>query len=209
MARVTTLVAESADTIANLALLGDKNLLFNEDRTAFIMYQVSGNSWVAMGDPVGAPRACEELAWDFLEHCDAMAVSPVFYQVKPENLPLYIDLGLNLSKLGEEARVDLGASRLPRGPLARTCGNRTAVRSATRPASKSCRQRGCPRSSTSCARYPTPGWRRRRPRRSASRLDTSMSSICSASTAGSSAVPAPSWLSRICGARARASCPSI
>ena len=36
-----------------------------------------------------------------------MAVSPVFYQVKPQNLPLYIDLGLNLSKLGEEARVPL------------------------------------------------------------------------------------------------------
>jgi phosphatidylglycerol lysyltransferase len=112
MRRVTDLVAESADTIANLALLGDKNLLFNADRTAFIMYQVSGNSWVAMGDPVGAPGPCEELAWDFLEHCDVMAVSPVFYQVKPENLPLYIDLGLNLSKLGEEARVDLGGFSL-------------------------------------------------------------------------------------------------
>ncbi len=41
-----------------------------------------------------------------------MAVSPVFYQVKPQNLPLYIDLGLNLSKLGEEARVDLGTFSL-------------------------------------------------------------------------------------------------
>jgi phosphatidylglycerol lysyltransferase len=47
------------------------------------------------------------LAWEFLEQCDVMAVSPVFYQVKPQNLPLYIDLGLNLSKLGEEARVPL------------------------------------------------------------------------------------------------------
>ncbi|HEX3927165.1 MAG TPA: bifunctional lysylphosphatidylglycerol flippase/synthetase MprF, partial [Gemmatimonadales bacterium] len=112
MQRVTALVAESEDTIANLALLGDKNLLFNADRTAFIMYQVSGNSWVAMGDPVGARGPSEALAWDFLEHCDVMAVSPVFYQVKPENLPLYIDLGLNLSKLGEEARIDLGGFSL-------------------------------------------------------------------------------------------------
>ena len=69
------------------------------------MYQVSGNSWVAMGDPVGLLEASEALAWEFLEHCDVMAVSPVFYQVKPENLPLYIDLGLTSSKLGEEARV--------------------------------------------------------------------------------------------------------
>src|SRR5271167_1117315 len=36
-----------------------------------------------------------------------MAVEPVFYQITPENLPLYIDLGLTLSKLGEEARVPL------------------------------------------------------------------------------------------------------
>jgi len=107
MEHVVALVAAAEDTAANLALLGDKNFLFNQERTAFIMYQASGNSWVAMGDPIGPPAQCEALAWEFLESCDGMAVSPVFYQVKPENLPLYIDLGLNLSKLGEEARVAL------------------------------------------------------------------------------------------------------
>jgi len=101
------LIAKGEDTASNLALLGDKNIMFNQNRTAFIMYQVSGGSWVAMGDPVGPPDLCEALAWEFLENCDAMAVSPVFYQVKPQNLPLYIDLGLTLSKLGEEARVAL------------------------------------------------------------------------------------------------------
>jgi phosphatidylglycerol lysyltransferase len=110
--RAAELIADVDDSTANLALLGDKNLLFNAERTAFIMYQISGNSWVAMGDPVGKPEACESLAWQFLEKCDVMAVSPVFYQVKPDNLPLYIDLGLNLSKLGEEARVPLDSFSL-------------------------------------------------------------------------------------------------
>jgi phosphatidylglycerol lysyltransferase len=105
--RVAELVSASNDTTANLALLGDKNLKFNADRTACIMFQRSGSSWVAMGDPIGPPELGEPLAWEFLEDCDSMAVSPVFYQVTPENLPLYIDLGLNLSKLGEEARVPL------------------------------------------------------------------------------------------------------
>src|SRR5258708_19579957 len=86
---------------------GDKTLLFRGERRSFIMYQEAGHSWVAMGDPVGPIEACEPLAWEFMENCDVMAVSPVFYQVKPQNLPLYIDLGLNLSKLGEEARVAL------------------------------------------------------------------------------------------------------
>jgi phosphatidylglycerol lysyltransferase len=104
---VAELIEKGEDTTANLALLGDKNLLFNKDRTACIMFQSSGNSWVAMGDPIGPADLGEALAWEFMEDCDGMAVSPVFYQVKPERLPLYIDLGLNLSKLGEEARVPL------------------------------------------------------------------------------------------------------
>jgi phosphatidylglycerol lysyltransferase len=106
------LISISPDSNANLALLGDKHLMFNEDRTAFIMYQASGGSWVCMGDPVGPAALCEPLAWDFLERCDGMAVSPVFYQVAPDNLSLYIDLGLTLTKLGEEARVPLHAFSL-------------------------------------------------------------------------------------------------
>jgi len=105
--RAAAIIQNAHDPLTNLAVLGDKNLLFNEDRTAFIMYQASGSSWVSMGDPVGPPAAYEPLVWTFIENCDGMAVSPVFYQVTPENLPLYIDLGLSLSKLGEEARVPL------------------------------------------------------------------------------------------------------
>jgi phosphatidylglycerol lysyltransferase len=112
LARVAELIEKGEDTTANLALLGDKNLLFNQDRTACIMYQSSGSSWVVMGDPIGPTELGEALAWEFLEDCDGMAVSPVFYQVTPERLPLYIDLGLNLSKLGEEARVPLEAFSL-------------------------------------------------------------------------------------------------
>ena len=105
--QAVVLIANGHDSNANLALLGDKHLMFNADRTAFIMYQASGGSWICMGDPVGPAVLCEPLAWDFLELCDGMAVSPVFYQVAADNLSLYIDLGLTLSKLGEEARVPL------------------------------------------------------------------------------------------------------
>jgi phosphatidylglycerol lysyltransferase len=105
--RAEVLIENAHDATANLALLGDKNLLFNEDRTAFIMYRASGSSWVSMGDPVGPSALLEPLVWTFVERCDDMAVEPVFYQITPDNLPLYIDLGLTLSKLGEEARVPL------------------------------------------------------------------------------------------------------
>lgn len=106
------LIAACPDTAANLALLGDKNLLFDDERRGFLMYQVSGNSWVAMADPVGPSAVREALAWRFFEDCDRMAATPVFYQVTPDNLPLYVDLGLSLSKLGEEARVALAGFSL-------------------------------------------------------------------------------------------------
>ncbi|MFI4889069.1 MAG: bifunctional lysylphosphatidylglycerol flippase/synthetase MprF [Steroidobacterales bacterium] len=118
LASAAALIRANDDTTANLALLGDKNLFFNAGRSAFIMYQVSGRSWVAMGDPVGPWPEREALAWSFLERCDMMAASPVFYQVTPANLPLYVDLGLNLTKLGEEARVALPTFSLEGGARA-------------------------------------------------------------------------------------------
>jgi phosphatidylglycerol lysyltransferase len=121
---VGALVAASPDTRAHLALLGDKLFLFSVSRSSFIMYGVDGRSWVAMGDPVGAPAETRELAWSFRELCDRHAGWTVFYEVGPENLPLYLDLGLTLLKLGELARVPLPTFTLEGGkrrPLRRSC----------------------------------------------------------------------------------------
>ena len=102
------IVEQSLATSANLALLGDKRLLFNEDRSAFIMYGVSGRSWVALGDPVGPVQARSELLWKYRELCDEYDGRTVFYQVSDTSLSDYLDLGLSFVKLGEEARVPLG-----------------------------------------------------------------------------------------------------
>src|SRR5206468_4056364 len=50
---IRPIVAKAPATLAHLALVGDKALLFNESETAFIMYAVEKRSWVALGDPVG------------------------------------------------------------------------------------------------------------------------------------------------------------
>lgn len=106
-AEAASIVAASPASTASLALLGDKTLLYNDARTAFVMYGVAGRSWIAMGDPVGPPDAGTEAAWRFKLEADAHGARPVFYQVSAERLPLYIDLGLTLLKLGEEAFVPL------------------------------------------------------------------------------------------------------
>ena len=72
---------------ANLALLGDKSFLFDPAGAAFIMYGVSGRSWVAMGDPVGDPAAFADLAWEFRELADRYGGLTTFYQAAPEQLP--------------------------------------------------------------------------------------------------------------------------
>jgi phosphatidylglycerol lysyltransferase len=100
-------ISQSDRTYAHLALLGDKALLFNEHRNAFIMYGAEGRSYVAMGDPVGPPDARRELAWEFRELCERLGTWTVFYQAHPENLDLYLELGLTLLKIGDEARVHL------------------------------------------------------------------------------------------------------
>jgi len=104
---VRTLVAQAPETPAHLALLGDKSFLVSAGGDGFLMYGVCGRSWVCMGDPVGPPAARAELAWRFREMVDLYAGWTVFYEAGKENLPLYLDLGLSLIKIGEEARVPL------------------------------------------------------------------------------------------------------
>ena len=107
MAQVRAVLATARNTTANVALLGDKRFHWSPDRTAFIMYQVSGNSWVALGDPVGPAAASEELAWSFRELVDRHDGRPVFYEISEASLPVCVNMGLAIAKLGEDARVSL------------------------------------------------------------------------------------------------------
>jgi phosphatidylglycerol lysyltransferase len=110
--RVAAIVAGSPDAAAHLALLGDKSFLMSESGRAFVMYAVSRRAWVALGDPVGPPEEARELAWRFRELGDRHGGLTVFYEVGTQHLPVYLDLGLSLLKLGEEARVALAGFSL-------------------------------------------------------------------------------------------------
>ncbi len=92
---------------AFLALSGDKWIHMSDARDAFIMYGRRGASWVALGDPIGNPDSFAGLAWDFVEEALKANCRPVFYEVGEANLPLWIEMGLSLHKVGEEAIIDL------------------------------------------------------------------------------------------------------
>jgi phosphatidylglycerol lysyltransferase len=97
---------------ANAALLGDKALLFNPQRTAFVMYGTTRRGWVALGDPVGPPGEREELAWRFREEADRHGAWRAFHLVGDGALGIYREMGLTEVTLGEEAVVAIDAFSL-------------------------------------------------------------------------------------------------
>ena len=116
--RARRVAGGALDTTGFLALLGDKELLWSEDGDAFIMYAKTRRYWIAMGDPVGEPAAFSALIWRFREQSDKHGCKAVFYEVSDRHLPLYLDLGLALLKVGEEARALASGLDLTRALIA-------------------------------------------------------------------------------------------
>lgn len=106
------IIALSPRAEANAALLGDKALMFNPPRTAFVMYGTARRSWVALGDPVGPAEEREELAWRFREEADRHGASTVFYHASQALHPVCVEMGLPALRLGEEAIVPLASFSL-------------------------------------------------------------------------------------------------
>lgn len=122
-------LAAARRTDAMLLLTGDKRILRSESGKALLMYQVQGRSWIVMSDPVGPVEEWSGLLWRIRELADAQQGRLLLYQLSADALPIAIDLGLQLVKYGEEARVSLPDFSLD-GPAAKSL--RAAARKAER-----------------------------------------------------------------------------
>lgn len=107
VARAATIADAQDRADAHLVRGGDKALLFSDAGDAFVMYGRRGRSWVALFGPIGPRQTRAELVWRFVELASAHGGRAAFYQVRAEELPLYLDAGLRPIKLGEAARVPL------------------------------------------------------------------------------------------------------
>ena len=107
LAAVQSIVAASPRANAHLAFLGDKEIVFDESRSAFLMTGSAGASRVVLGDPVGPLTHTPALLDAFIKDCDRTGSWPVFYRTGPQLLYIYLDYGLAVVKLGEVARVPL------------------------------------------------------------------------------------------------------
>ena len=107
LTRVAAIIRDQDDADANLALTGDKMLLFSDSERSFVMYGIRRLSFIALGDPVGALVEAPELVWTFKERAIGHGGRAAFYQVGATHLDWYADAGFVMHKLGEEARVQL------------------------------------------------------------------------------------------------------
>lgn len=103
---------EGRNPDAAFVLTGDKAIMFSDSHAAFLMFGVAGSSWIAYGPPVGDAEAAEEVAYSFVDAARRAGARPIFYEVGPPDVPLMLDLGMTLHKMGEEAVVDLRAFSL-------------------------------------------------------------------------------------------------
>ncbi len=105
--RATAILRSQEQSEGLLALMGDKSLIFSASGYAFLMFAKRGRSWIALNGPIGPRTEWPELIWRFVELASVHGGRAAFYQVRPDSLPLYLDAGLKIMKLGEDARVAL------------------------------------------------------------------------------------------------------
>jgi len=94
-------------SLAFFTLLDDKSYLFDDSVDGYVAYKVVGDVAIALGDPVSLEGGGLQLIRGFLSLCLENDWWPVFYQVGPELLDAYADVGLRALKIGEEAIIDL------------------------------------------------------------------------------------------------------
>ncbi len=107
MGKIEAMVAKSTRCASALALVGDKDFLFNYDQNAFLMYRDQSRTRVAIADPVGDEEMFEGLYWRFAEQAQDEGMRVVFYQVSAAMVPICVEMGMRVFKLGEEAMIPL------------------------------------------------------------------------------------------------------
>ena len=112
LAAAAVILAEGAEPSAQSVFLGDKALLFNEGRTAFVMYGRIRCSWISAGDPVGPASELSPMIAGFARAAAAASAWPAFYKIIPANIDAYLENNFLVGKVGEIARVPVAGFTL-------------------------------------------------------------------------------------------------
>ena len=106
--------AYGCTSMARLVLLDDKLYYFSPGGSV-IGYVVEGRIALTLGDPIGPPEDTARCLQSFAALCASNDWEPAFYQVLPNNLQLYQDMGYHALCIGNEAIVDLATFNIAGG----------------------------------------------------------------------------------------------
>lgn len=95
------------DTLAFFKLRPDKQLYFNQARTAFIGYRIEAGTLLISGDPVGPPETFADLLLGVRRFARARGLKLGAVGASEGLLPIYQGLGLRSLYLGDEAVIEV------------------------------------------------------------------------------------------------------
>ena len=106
-----------ADTLSFFKLRGDKQYLFNPERTAFVGYRIESGVLMISGDPIGDPDGVETVLPSVVRFAEERGLRMAALGVSPEARALFEQAGLRGLYLGDEAIVDTEGFSLEGRPI--------------------------------------------------------------------------------------------
>jgi phosphatidylglycerol lysyltransferase len=105
--RAAEVVAQSPEARANLALLGDKRILFHPAGDGFVMFGIVRRSWVVLGDPIGPFERWRDLLSQLATEATGQGGWPVFFGLSEAAAKICSRLGFAVRRVGDQAIVPL------------------------------------------------------------------------------------------------------
>jgi phosphatidylglycerol lysyltransferase len=105
--RAAEIVAQSPEARANLALLGDKRILFHPAGDSFLMFGIVRRSWVMLGDPIGPFSRWRDLLCQLATEAANYGGWPIFFGIGEAAAQICNKLGFAVRRIGDQTIVPL------------------------------------------------------------------------------------------------------
>jgi phosphatidylglycerol lysyltransferase len=105
--RAAEIVAQSPEARANLALLGDKRILFHPAGDSFLIFGIVRRSWVMLGDPIGPFSRWRDLLCQLAAEAANHGGWPIFFGIGEAAAQICNKLGFAVRRIGDQTIVPL------------------------------------------------------------------------------------------------------
>ena len=89
------------------ALTADKHYHFCSTNRSVVVFALWRNYALTLSDPIGPADERARAVAEFVQYCEAQDWEPVLYEIGPDHLDLYEEMGFKVRKIGEQARIPL------------------------------------------------------------------------------------------------------